>query len=252
MGHRHTLCTIGSLLLLTLPAMGPAEDHAPHWGYTGDTGPEHWGDLAPEYQTCKTGLAQSPLDITDAVPAADSFIGFRYRSAPLSVVNNGHTIQVNYPPGSYLSLGGKSYQLKQFHFHTPSEHSVLGQRADMSAHLVHEARDGELAVVAVAMNTGRLPNREVARIWRAMPAKAGREQRERISINAARLLPKRRSYFSYTGSLTTPPCTEGVRWVVMNEPITISPQQVDMFKAVIGDNARPTQPLSGRVVYFSR
>jgi carbonic anhydrase len=238
--------------LLTLPAMGLAADQAPHWGYTDDTGPEHWGDLAPEYQTCKTGQAQSPIDITQAVPAAVSFIGFRYRSAPLSVINNGHTIQVSYPPGSYLVLGRKSYQLKQFHFHAPSEHSVFGRRADMSAHLVHEAPDGELAVVAVAMNIGRRPNREVARIWRAMPAKAAREHHERVSINAARLLPTRRSYFSYMGSLTTPPCTEGVRWVVMKEPITVSSQQVDLFKAVIGDNARPVQPLNGRVVYFNR
>ncbi len=252
MGHISILRNIAALLVLTLPALGPAREGAPHWGYTGETGPAHWGDLAPEYQTCKTGRAQSPIDISQTVPAAVSFIGFRYRSAPLSVVNNGHTIQVNYPPGSHLVLGGKSYQLKEFRFHAPSEHSVFGRRAHMSVHLVHEARDGELAVVAVAMDMGRLPNREVARIWRAMPAKAGRERRARVSINAARLLPTRRSYYSYTGSLTTPPCTEGVRWVVMHDPITVSPRQVDLFKAVIGDNARPTQPLNGRVVYFNR
>lgn len=240
-------------LLILIPMAGVAEDHTPHWGYTGAGGPEHWGDLSPEFAPCKTGRAQSPIDIHQAVPLPVSFTAHRYRSVPVSVINNGHTIYVDVPPANYLIVQGKSYELQQFHFHAPSEHALQGRRADMVVHMVHKAPDGEIAVVAVPMVIGHDPNRLISIIWETVPTQLGRSARPWKRINPARLLPHDRDrYYTYTGSLTTPPCTEGVRWLVMTEPITVTAGQVARFKELIGPNTRSLQAINGRPVFYNR
>ncbi len=239
--------TIILIVFSTLPLVGNATDSSVHWGYTGQIGPEHWGNLAAEYSICSEGKAQSPVDVTNAVPARLPWLSFAYRPSPLFVINNGHTIQVNYARGSLLRIDDKAYELKQFHFHVPSEHTLHHQAGDMVVHLVHESLNNEVAVVAVIMNIGRMPNYQIGRIWENMPRRSGEYlENQYVMIHASQLLPAHRGYYFYTGSLTTPPCTEGVSWIVMKTPVQVSYSQVNQFKSIIGENARPTQSLYGR------
>jgi carbonic anhydrase len=224
--------------LLAATACGGA-----HWGYTGAHGPQHWGDT---YATCR-GAAQSPIDIRQTRPATSGApIALDYRDSVLSVVNNGHTIQVDYEPGSSITVGGTRYELLQFHFHRPAEERVQGRVYALDAHLVHRAADGTLAVVAVLFDEGaRQPT--IDTIWRQLPRTSG-EQRtvSNVMINAGGLLPADRSYYAYMGSLTTPPCSEDVRWHVLKTPSSVSTMQLHLFPFPM--NARPVQPLNGRVV----
>lgn len=226
--------------------------HSASWGYTGDTGPAHWGDLAPEFAVCKNGGSQSPIDLTDAPEVKPHELEFRYAPVPLEIVNNGHTIQVNYSSGSTLIAGGKEYKLLQFHFHRLSEHTVSGQPADMELHFVHQDAAGGLAVVGVLLNSGR-HNQALEQVWAHMPTETDDKQIVAgTTINAADLLPANLSYFSYVGSLTTPPCSEDVRWFVLRNVVELSPAQLDRFAALYPDNARPVQPLNGRAVSYSQ
>jgi carbonic anhydrase len=222
-----------------------------HWGYTGHTGPAHWGELAAEYALCKTGKQQSPINIASPRPAKLPAIEFHYQPSMLEVINNGHTIQVNYAPGSYIVANGKRYDLLQFHFHTPSEHEINGKPADMVAHLVHKAKDGQLGVVGVLMNRGQA-NPELVKIQDNMPTQHGERKAAPIKIDAAQLLPGDRSYYQYPGSLTTPPCSEGVNWMVLKTASPASASQVAAFTAVLHKNARPVQPLNGREIRVSK
>lgn len=231
---------------------GEDGSHAVTWGYTGDIGPAHWGDLAPAFAACKLGVAQSPIDLTSDIEAKPHDLAFRYVPSPLEIVNNGHTIQVDYAPGSTLLSGGRQYALLQFHFHHLSEHTVDGRPAAMEMHLVHRDAAGNLAVVGVFMSTGQ-PNEALEHVWQDMPAQEGdRRVVEGATINAASLLPADLSYYSYTGSLTTPPCSEDVRWFVLQRPVEVSQEQIDRFAALYPDNARPTQPLHERTLFFSQ
>ncbi len=221
-----------------------------HWGYEGAGGPEHWGDLKPEFATCKDGKSQSPIDIetSKVVKAELPAIEFHYQEAPLSVVNNGHTIKVNYPAGSSIKVGEVTYELLQFHFHTPSEHTIDGKPFAMVAHLVHKSADGGLGVVGVLMKEGA-SNPAIETIWKVMPKQAGEKvESSEITINASAILPENHSYYNYSGSLTTPPCTEGVNWMVLQTPIEVSKEQVAALAALFKNNARPVQPLNGREV----
>ncbi len=220
------------------------------WGYGGETGPEYWGELKEEFTPCKTGQNQSPVNIEmhRAVDHDLPAIEFRYKEVPLSVVNNGHTIQVNYPLGSSIKVGNASYELVQFHFHTPSEHAIDGKVFPMVVHLVHKDAEGNLGVVGVMIAEGS-GNPAIETIWKVMPKKAGEEVSDsNISINASALLPQDRGYYSYTGSLTTPPCSESVNWMVLKAPIESSREQVAALAALFGSNVRPIQPLNDRVV----
>lgn len=240
-------------VLLTAAAL-PAQDgkHEHAWTYEGDTGPGHWGDLKDEYSTCKVGKNQSPIDIRDAQKADLPAIHFHYRDSPLRIIDNGHTIQVNYSPGSYITVGDKSYELKQFHFHHPSEERVQGKSYDMVVHLVHADSNGRLAVVAVLLDRGTA-NRTIQQIWTHLPKTQGEEQEIRgVKINAGALLPHDRAYFTYSGSLTTPPCSEGVTWLVLQTPVDISQQQVDIFARIYPNNSRPIQAIGERVVQAGR
>lgn len=226
--------------------------HAVTWGYAGDIGPAHWGDLSPAFAACKLGESQSPIDLTSDIEAKPHDLAFRYASTPLEIINNGHTIQVDYAPGSALLSGGRQFALVQFHFHHMSEHTVDGKPADMEMHLVHRDTAGNLAVVGVFLAAGQ-QNEALQPVWAHMPVAAGEERQvQGVTINAADLLPADLAYYSYIGSLTTPPCSEDVRWFVLCSPVEVSPEQIDRFAALYPDNARPTQPLNERTLFLSQ
>lgn len=218
------------------------------WSYAGENGPISWGSLDSTYTACSLGRGQSPIDIKEARKADLPALKFDYQAVSMNIIDNGHSIEVNYPPGSTLRVGDKTYTLKQFHFHHPSEERVNGQVYDMVAHLVHANREGRLAVVAVFLKKGDA-NTLIDSIWRHIP----REKEKAvaipsISLNATDLLPKDRGYYTFAGSLTTPPCSEGVTWYVMKDSATLSEAQVARFAALYPMNARPIQPTNGRQI----
>ena len=223
-----------------------AEEMKPHWGYTGLMGPSMWGDLNPEYVLCKDGKNQSPVDLVFSRPVTKRNIEFTYSSSPLRVINNGHTIQINMDKGSSASVDSKFYELMQVHFHSPSEHTISGRPYPMEIHFVHQNAKGELAVLAVLVKAGDT-NHTVANIWPNIPTQQNVEVKmDAIKINPLDLLPRTRTHYAYTGSLTTPPCTEGVSWNVFNTPIEMSPEQINSFQKIYNGNNRPTQPLNER------
>lgn len=238
-------------LALTL-ACASAQEGAHHWSYKGHTGPMHWAALEQEFAACGAGREQSPIDIRPgtAEKAQLPAIAFDYQPAPLKIVDNGHTIQVNYPPGSFITVDGQRYELQQFHFHKPSEEAIDGRHAAMVAHLVHKDDQGHLAVVAVLLNPGEV-NPMVATLWNNLPARKGQEVASNVQINVADLLPPDRSYYTFAGSLTTPPCSEGVRWFVLKNPATLSAGEIGRFGQAYPMNARPLQPLNDRMVKAS-
>lgn len=220
------------------------------WSYQGRTGPLVWYKLDRAYETCKNGHEQSPVDIRGAhLNTALQPIQFHYIAGPVSVENNGNTIEVHVNPGSYIEVDGVRYNLVQFHFHHPSEHAIKGHLSDMEAHLVHQSADGKLAVVAVLLSeSSGYANATMATVWEHMPARAGQSEKIADMVNPGGLLPPDRGYWTYTGSLTTPPCTEGVRWLVMEQPISISREQLNAFASLFNRNTRPTQELHGRKI----
>lgn len=228
-------------------ASAPHGAHSTHWSYDGATGPEHWGSLAPEYALCATGRQQSPIDIRDAASQDLQNLALHYGPTPVAIVNNGHTVQIDYAPGSYMEVEGTRYELAQFHFHAPSEHTIAGKHAAAEMHLVHKSSTGALAVVGVLLEEGA-HNSRFDPVWSNLPTAPGPVQRPGAQINAADLLPADPRTWRYAGSLTTPPGTEGVRWFLMVEPVRLSAAQIDAFTRVYRGNNRPTQPLHGRKV----
>lgn len=226
-------------------------NHTAHWSYSGTTGPQHWGNLQNDYKTCEQGERQSPIDIvTDSIKDAESLdnLYFDYKDTDINIVNNGHTIQVNSDNTSYALFQGKKFKLLQFHFHSLSEHSVNGKYYPMEAHLVHQAQDGELAVVGVFLKEGEY-NKELQKIFKFMPVNVGDSSiNHNFKINSNDLLPKGREYYHYLGSLTTPPCTQIVEWYVMKNPIEISQKQLEQFNKLYSGNYRPTTLLNSRVI----
>jgi carbonic anhydrase len=229
-------------------AAGDANAHEAHWDYEGEYAPYRWGDMKADFASCKSGSRQSPIDIRNPVIGEVEPIRFHYEDVALRVTNNGHTIQVDYAPGSFILFGGNRYELVQFHFHSPSEERVNGRAFDMVAHLVHKSAQGRLAVVAVLLTVGN-EQPMLQQVWNAMPGTRDRtRERLDVAINAQQLLPADRTYYSYMGSLTTPPCTEGVQWLVMKTPVDISRDQVAHFTALYPMNARPLQALNDRLI----
>ncbi|MFQ5561539.1 MAG: carbonic anhydrase [Nitrospinota bacterium] len=223
--------------------------HSADWGYSEAGGPDHWGMLSEKYKACSEGKNQSPVNLSHMIESSLGDIEFAYASTPLNVENNGHTIQVNYSPGSYIVQNGVRYNLLQFHFHTPSENQINGVSFPLEGHLVHADADGNLAVVSVLFYDGRA-NPFLNQIWKHMPAEAHRKVTiPDKTLNVAALLPQEKKYYSFSGSLTTPPCTEGVLWMVLKDPVEISEEQVIHFHSVIHhDNNRPVQPLYARTI----
>jgi carbonic anhydrase len=239
---------LGVMCIMLVPVSASAQQTSPHWSYSGEEGPNEWGKLDSKYAACASGKTQSPIDIRDAKKANLPALKFDYNSVPLSIIDNGHTVQVNYPPGSTLTVGEKSYTLKQFHFHHPSEEHVNGHGYDMVLHLVHSDADGRLAVVAVFLKQGS-PNGFIDSIWKDIP----KEQHKAVdvsgaTVNAKDLLPADRGYYMFAGSLTTPPCSEGVTWYVMKTPVSLSEAQVATFGHLYPKNARPIQATNGREI----
>jgi carbonic anhydrase len=235
-----------TLLLLCLVSLSAAASEPVHWGYDGEAGPEHWGTLSPDFAACSAGREQSPVDIPAAAPVNPPELGFDYQPSELNIVNNGHTIQVNNDPGSSLEFGGAVYELVQFHLHALSEHTLNGAYTDMELHLVHQDAGGRLAVVGVMIKEGA-HNPAYEPVLAHMPPEEGDPLTiSGTTVNASELLPAEQSYYRYSGSLTTPPCTEGVAWFVMATPVELSTAQIAAFQALYDHNYRPIQPLNER------
>ena len=229
------------------------EHHGPHWGYRGAEGPKHWGELDKAFAACQAGHQQAPIDIRGPKAADLPPIQFAYRAAPLHIVNNGHSIQIDYEPGSSITVGDRHYDFKQVHFHHPSEERINGKSYAMGAHLVHAAADGSLAVVAVMLDAKGAANPLISRLWQYMPAHEGPEKTHAdVEVDVTGLLPADRGYYTFAGSLTTPPCTENVTWFVLKTPEAISQAQADAFGRIYPQDARPIQPLYGRQVLMSK
>ena len=228
------------------PEDPPSRTEQVAWGYDEENGPDVWGQLDPGYVLCAEGTLQSPIDLVDATSAELPAIVFNYQPSVMDVHNNGHTIEVAPAEENRIEIDGTVYELLQFHFHAPSEHTLAGRSFDMEMHLVHRNEDGTLAVIGVLIGQGD-ENAAFNAMWEQLPATPGETNRvENAAIDAGDLLPDDRSTYRYDGSLTTPPCSEGVRWNVLTTPIELSETQIAAFKALIHDNNRPVQPLNER------
>jgi carbonic anhydrase len=254
--HSRRIAALLSASLFALFAAGrtaaqaahPAEaHHAPHWSYHGEGGPGHWASLEAAFAACGTGKSQSPIDLMHATPSDIPNVSVHYEPSLIDIINNGHTIQVNYAAGSYIEVDGVRYDLVQFHFHAPSEHLVNGKRYDAELHLVHKNGNGELAVIGVLIEKGA-DNAAFATVWSALPAKEGPEHTLSAQTDATAMLPAVQTTYRYSGSLTTPPCTEGVKWIVMTAPVQMSAAQLAAFTKIIDGNDRPVQPLGARTL----
>lgn len=249
------LVALGAMVLLAACGGGQtetAETPQPaaevQWAYDGEAGPEHWGELSPEFALCSTGQEQTPIDLANAERENAPDVTFNYQAAPLEVLNNGHTIQVASDNSSSITIDDSDYSLAQFHFHTPSEHTVDGDPYAAELHLVHQDEDNQLAVVGVLINEGA-ENPAFAPIIANLPAEVDQQNNpEGVTFNPLVVLPESHLAFQYSGSLTTPPCSEGVDWYVMTTPVEMSAAQLEALQTVMGDNSRPVQPLNGRDV----
>jgi len=233
-----TLLSVGSLLLA---------DEDNHWSYSGETGPENWAKLSPEFAACGIGFNQSPINITKTVAAELPTLQFNYESSSTVIVNNGHTLQINAGPNSWLYAGGEYFQLVQLHFHSPSEHQENGEKFPLEGHLVHQNQNGALAVVAVLFRAGEW-NTDLARLGAAAPKVLHQPEPIDVEFADLELFRDHESYYRYNGSLTTPPCTEGVAWHVLKNPGHTAPEQAVSFVTLIGEDARGPQPINARIV----
>lgn len=251
MFQRSVMLHLCAVVIACGPAFGQNPESGPEFGYAGADGPNAWGDLSPVYLACKQGHHQSPIDIRQARQEALPPIEFHYADVPLKIINNGHSVQVNYAPGSWITVGDHKYDLRQVHFHHPSEEHINGKGFDLSLHLVHADNNGKLAVVAVLLKIGN-PNEAVRRIFDNLPQAPAKEQEiAGAPINASAFLPRRLGYYTFDGSLTTPPCTEGITWFVLKTPEDISSDEVAAFAKVYPRDARPIQATEGRTILES-
>jgi len=239
--------------IAAIPSIITSQDaHSHHWAYEGKEGPPEWGKIDTTFATCSMGHAQSPIDIKGATVADLPALKFDYKAVPLNIIDNGHTVQINYPAGSKLTVGDKTYALQQIHFHHPSEEQINGHPSDMVAHFVHSDSDGHLAVVAVLLKQGA-ENSQLATLWRNIPS----EKEKAVAVpgvqaNVTNLLPADHGYYTFAGSLTTPPCSEGVTWFVLKHPTSISANEIAVFAKLYPENARPIQPLNNRKLLESK
>jgi len=227
----------------------PSEtDMQPHWDYMGIDGPEHWGMLTKEYMACETGNRQSPINISMSKPGQQhNTLVLRYHPSQVYELNNGHTIQVSHTSGCEADLNNRTYKLRQFHFHAPREHHIEGKAFPMEMHFVHQDDKGHILVIAVMMKTDS-PVPVLDKLWQWLPKQQGRAVSLPLEFSIADILPTTTHHYSYSGSLTTPPCAEGVQWIIFKEPIHIANEDVQNFIQIIGHNARPVQPLRNRQI----
>lgn len=200
---------------------------------------------------CASGRRQSPIDIQTTVRQALPTLEFQYRSAPLRIADDGHTVRVRFAPGQFLRIGAERFTLQQFHFHTPGGDRIQGEEFPMAAHLLHKSASGQLLAVVVLFRLGA-DNALLERLLPLIPERAdGDHLHADTFVSTTDLLPSTRSYFRYSGSLTAPPCTEGVDWLVLQQPLTVSAVQLARYRQRFADNARAVQPLNGRTVLAS-
>ncbi len=237
-GAPHATSLAADNLLLSRPL---------RWSYDGEGSPQRWGKIDTANMKCDSGERQSPIDITEGIHVQLDPVQFDYKPTRFNVVDTGHTIQVNLGAGNTINILGRRYDLVQFHFHKPSEERINGRNYDMVAHLVHKDMDGKLVVIAVLMQQGHA-NSLVQTIWNNMPLEKNEIVQPAGTIDISQILPVNRPYFTYMGSLTTPPCTEGVLWIVYKEPVEVSQDQISIFNRMYSMNARPVQNSSGRLV----
>lgn len=240
------------LILFSFVSIAFAGGNVLHpWGYEGGTGPEHWGEIEQDHEKhvmCREGRNQSPIDISDVRGSKLASLEFHYFDSPIQIINNTHTIHLNYNPGSYVVWGDQQFNLIQFHFHHHSEHLVAGKPYAMEMHMVHKTPQHQYVVIGVFLKEGK-HNPNLQKIWDHFPPEIDKEiiYREDI-ITLMDVLPEKKEYFYYFGSLTTPPCSENVNWFVLDIPIEISREQISYFKKFIDHNARPTQNLNHRII----
>lgn len=242
-----TIIHKGVLLALSLVS---ASACASHWSYDGEGSPEHWGNLDDAWKTCLSGKNQSPININSTLNAHLLPLETHYTDGPTTLINNGHTIQAGEAKSTRdtIVLDGKTWTLQQFHFHAPSENTIHGKTYAMEMHLVHSNAEGELVVVAVMFDQGA-KNEALEELWRKMPAQAGQSATLATALDLNRLLPDNKTYWRFSGSLTTPPCSEGVTWIVLKHPLTLSADQLEKFSHTLHHaNNRPVQSLHGRIV----
>lgn len=219
-----------------------------YWGYEGKEAPENWGSLSSEFATCSTGQNQTPINISGAIKANLPPLAIKFHTHQQSIINNGHTIQITAEGGSSIVIDGERFELKQFHFHTPSENHINGQSFPMEVHFVHASEKGELLVLGMMFKQGK-ENKDLAFAWQQLPTEINQSQLLKLSVDIKNLLPKKRGYYRFSGSLTTPPCTEGVRWIVLKEAVNVSTEQIDAFDSLMGHHTnRPLSPLNARVI----
>jgi carbonic anhydrase len=229
------------------PRATAATDAPAPWSYGGMSGPQAWGRLKPEYSACAVGQRQSPIDIRDGLALDLDPVKFDYQPGNFAIVDTGHTIQVNVAPGNAIEVGGRRYALQQFHFHRPSEERIDGRQFEMDVHLVHQDAEGRLAVVAVLLERGAAQPL-LQTLWKHLPLEKQEAVTVPVAIDLNQLLPADRRYYTYMGSLTTPPCSEGVLWLVMQQPLAVSARQIDIFSRLYPMNARPMQRAAGRMI----
>jgi carbonic anhydrase len=227
--------------------LAAAQHEGPHFEYVGKNGPVNWGKLDPAFHACSDGKQQSPIDIRGAhLNKSLPPIEFHYLTSAATIENNGHTVMITPNPGSYIIAAGVRYDLQQFHFHHPAEEAVKGKLDDMDVHLVHKSAEGKLVVIAVRFREDPdRANAVLATLWTQMPTQAGQKNNVAM-VNPGGLLPADRGYWTYAGSLTTPPCTEGVRWYVLEQDLPVSREQLRYFGGVEKLNSRPIQDTHGR------
>ena len=237
-----------SVALALLSSLSMAKGSDAHWGYTGHDNPANWGELSPKYKMCSMGKNQSPINVTTSLDADLEVLRPKYGSNSKEILNNGHTIQVNVEAGSTLKVDGITFELKQFHFHTPSENHIDGKSFPLEAHFVHLDKEGNIAVLAVMFEEGE-ENKALSYVWEKMPKGVDTKSALKLSGISEALLPKNKDYYRFNGSLTTPPCSEGVRWLVLKTPVSISKAQVEAFLHIVRHpNNRPIQATNARVI----
>jgi carbonic anhydrase len=218
------------------------------WGYTGDGAPEHWGELSPGYKLCAVGTRQSPIDLRDSLRVDMDAIAFDYKPGGFSIIDTGRTVEVRPAAGNRLRVGQRQFELRHLQFHRPGEFRLQGSAVAMSIHLMHQDEKGRWAVLALLVQPGEADHAVIQRLWGAIPLERQQLDRVPAGLDLNGLLPEARGYFSFIGSLTTPPCTEDVLWLVMREPVRLSAQQIEVFARLYPMNARPLQPAGGRIV----
>jgi carbonic anhydrase len=233
---------------IMLMSVWSAANAGAHWKYDGSEGPDNWGRLSREYAICASGKNQSPVDVQGAIKGRLKPIAFAYQGNAVDVVNNGLGIQVNYAPGSTITVDNQKFELKQINFHAPGENHIKGKSFPAEMQLVHADKEGNLAIIAVMIKQGA-SNTALAAIWKKLPPKADSKNTLDDKVNALKLLPRSKAYYRLNGSLTTPPCSEGVRWLLMKSPVMASAEQISMLTSALkGPNSRPLQPLNARMI----